>query len=1183
METGTLDAEFFSDEDISEGVLQGFMSSPNDMVPMVDTDHLVGILFQEGYDAVVLRNIWDEGSELRGGWRGDTHTEVVVSSADPIINALTNQRVTDAEYRTLAARRRGGEAGDIGRRLTAARVALEVARKSGNDDRIREARKEFKAVLRETQRVARADAPGLAFAMGRRAGQVAGMMRGRKVAAREVRDAEREKAVTKREEMRAGFRQRMAAMEERIEKAAAANDLLRQRMDRARRLAERRKEEAAERAERRALKGWFAAQAKGSRAGYDAAKREMVEIRRQAAEIIGTLPRRMRGRYVNALASMRTPSGIATVARRVMRDLHVAEAIETVDAINRLRKRVRKVGLRAETRGSITDDLNAAFAMLATGRRRLLPHTDTIDLRNRVQAARQLLANAQDRFDLEREEYRAGRDGRAEEIATDSRALGAAVSLLPALPQADISSQAPKRGMFRELLTEFLNMDAYTLMQRLEGGESGVLGKMWNQLKAGKNAMTVARRDIDAVIDRALRAAGYAGYDGYASRAAGLYGDSSAETATVRIGGRDMRIPVDMMLNIAAFDQQTIDLLTDEANPEERGAPIVFSTYRKSDPMFLTQQEQAAIVAGLTSEQRRLIEEMKAILEERIRPLAFEIHFQTMGRQPDMVPGYFPRQRLGDEIGDQNIDINMDPTQVMGTMLTNAGFLQQRVAARSTLVVSGMMKTMDSHIDESLRLIHLSLPLRYAMQVLKSVPVRTSMERVLGDGANDAIRKLVLNGVGLAGRPTNDLIERLNSNVSGALIALNPKTWFRQLGGAFRLSSEMPAAALAEGIARTTAMTPSQRRERAAYVEGLSGYMYDRHRRSQVGIFANVIGDPRTGTEQWVTALQSTGRSLSTMGEAAAAGQFMRAARALVEGGTTVGKIARSADGILRTVDRQIMLVAFEGHRADLKSRSPRMTDRELDVAAAALAEQSFRRTQNVSDALDDTLYAAINKFNKGIGRVLFPFSSDPLKAHNQLRRAIMSRDPVQVGRTTAGLAGNMVLAAAVNPAWTLSAMAVASLFGGDDEDEEIVRRMLMEREMKYSGGALASDAASAVFGYAGIVGGQMVESALSSPEMADDAMEPLAIRMVGEGLKQAAAGRYGEVVGTAGQLLGIPVVSPIRTVTRTVEAVRPAESKLLTEYRKRAREGTITPAQRRRMVELERRERARKALEPAS
>ena len=50
----------------------------------------------------------------------------------------------------------------------------------------------------------------------------------------------------------------------------------------------------------------------------------------------------------------------------------------------------------------------------------------------------------------------------------------------------------------------------------------------------------------------------------------------------------------------------------------------------------------------------------------------------------------------------------------------------------------------------------------------------------------------------------------------------------------------------------------------------------------------------------------------------------------------------------------------------------------------------------------------------------------------------------------------------------------------------------------------------------------------------------------------------------------------------RTAEQVRPPASRLLTEYRKREREGTLTPAQRRRMAELERLERIRKATQPS-
>ena len=1155
METGTLDAEFFSDEDISEGVLQGFMSSPEDMVPMVDTDHLAGILFQEGYDAVVLRNIWDEGSELRGGWGGDTHTEIVVSSADPIINALTNQRVTDAEYKTLAARRRVAE-GKSERRV---RFAYGMGRREGLlSGEVRGQKAERRAAKREAERLVR-----------------------------EERNKQRVEALAKRMKMRAAFRDRVAGLMLDIEAAAETNDELRNRINVMRKYERAGRKKAAEKAQSQILKAWikglYKGRAVGRKEGIEEAKARMTDLRKAAVEVIATLPIKLRGKYVNAVATMKTAAGINKIARRVVQDLAMAEAIETVAAINRMDKRVRKVGLRAETRSDLLSALSSARSMLAAGRKRMLPFTDTADIAARTASAQALLESAMQRFDVERAEYRDARDARADEAAADATALGSSLASLPKVERGRISSMAPRRNIIRDILSTIGNSDIYTLMQAIEGGAGGVLGKMWAGFAEAKGNMTLDRKRIDERIDAALRSAGYSGYDGYATNAAGLYGESSAETVTVSLGGNPMTITVDQMLHLAAMDDQTVALLTDDSDPTGTlGAPIVFSTDRNATPIYMTRREFADIRTSLTDGQRRLIDEMKAILEQEIQPRAFDIHFQIHGRQPDIVPGYFPRQRLGDEIAGQTIDPNMQPNMVMNTMLSNAGFLQQRVAAKSTMVVGGMMRTMDSHLDESLRLIHLSLPLRYAMSVLKSARVRSGIEATMGEGGNDAIRKLVLNGVGLSGKPQGGFIEGLNANVSGALITLNPKTWLRQLGGAFRLASEMPVGAWSKGIARMATMTPAQRRDMARAVESINGYFYDRHRRSQVGIFANVLGDPNTARDRWAASLASSARSLASVGESVAAGKFARSVRDLREGVLPISRVLKSADGMLRMIDRQIMLAAFIGMRADLAARNPSMTNAELDVGAAKMAEQAFRKTQNVSDPLDDTVFAAQQKFSQGIGRLMFPFSSDPLKGYNQIRRAVASRDPALIAKTAAGVSSNIALAAAVNPLWTAAGIAIANALGGggDEEDEDMIRRMAMEQEMGYLPSRVAGDAASAVFGYLGMAGGAIVDGAMGSPERADDVLEPLVIRFLGDTSKYLAQGDLPSLSETTLQLAGVPVVAPVSTVTGVAAKAKPSDRKLLEYYRKLDKAGELTPKQRQRLNVLAARERIRLAQE---
>jgi hypothetical protein len=1049
---------------------------------------------------------------------------------------------------------------------------------------VKAARKEVMAAVRGLKRKPKgADVGTMAYGMGRREGQVGGMIKGRKEGMREERERQRAEAIAKRKELRTSFVARVEKLRAQIEAAAEKNDVLRQRMEMMRKMERLNRDAAAERAGKRVIKAWFAGQQKGSTAGYNEAKREMKEIRKAAAEVIGTLPRSMRGKYIDAVARMKTAAGIDQIARRVVRDLAIAEASETVGDINRLIKRVKKVGLRAETRTNLLTDLTAARSMLASGKKRLLPFTNTADLANRTAAARSLQEGVLHEFDMERQEYRDARDERAMEATADAIALGKTLAALPKIERGKLSSVAPKRGIVADILVSNSNADMYTLMQAIEGGANGILGKIWTGINAAKGSMTLARKSIDEKIDKALRDAGYNGYDGYATTAAGLYGDSAAESVSVTIGGKAMTITTDQLLNIAAMDQQTVDLLTDATDPAgDKGAPIVFSTDRNAKPMYLTKQEFDAIRAGLSTGQRNLIDTMKSILDTDIRPAAFDIHFQIHGRQPSIVPGYFPRKRLGDEISEQGIDPNMQPGAVVNTMLSNAGFLQERVAAKSTMVIGGMMRTMDDHIEESLRLIHLSLPLRHAMSVLKSAAVRTGIEETMGDGGNDSIRKLVLNGVGLSGKPQGGLIEGINANVSGALITINPKTWLRQIGGVFRLASEMPAGAWAAGVGRMIVMSPSERSKMAQSIESINGYFYDRHRRSQVGIFANVLGNANNSKDRWASALQSSARSFRAIGEDVAAGRFTQAARDVRDGVLPISRVMKSADGVLRIIDRQIMLAAFLGARADVMKTNPSMSAAEADVAAARLAEYAFRKTQNVSDPMDDTVFAARQKFSQGVGRLMFPFSSDPLKGYNQLRRAIVSRDPALIARTTAGITGNIATAAAVNPLWMTAGLAIANALGGsgDDEDDEMIRRMEMEKQYRYLGPTIAADASAVAFGYLGMAAGAMIDGAMGSPERADDVLEPLVVRFLGDTTQYIAKGQMSMGAKAALQMAGVPVVAPFSTVENVYRAANPSDSKLLEYYRKLDKAGQLNLKQRQRMNVLAAAERMRLARE---
>ena len=1015
----------------------------------------------------------------------------------------------------------------------------------------------------------------LAYGMGRRSGQIGGMIRGREQGIREGETRQKAFELARRRQMRARFAARVAEFESRIERDAERIDGLRDRLREMREAAQAGREDLMEAARKRVLKAWFAGQQKGANAGFEQAKREMVQMRRDANKIIKLLPPSMRGKYISALAEMRTVSGIDRVAQRVVRDLATADAIDTVSSINSMLKRAKKVGLRNDTREEINGLLLSARAMLVTGTRRLLPFTSTADLANRIAAANDLLEQAMTAYDEERGEWREARDLRAMEIEQDSETLATTLSRQQGLPPDPLMSRAPQPGMAQRLLSNFGNLDIYTIMHRLEGGESGVLGKIWSGLIAGKDRMIKARRALDIRIDDALRRAGYDGYDGYAARASGLYGDATAETVEVMIGGSMRRITVDEMLHLAALDADTVATLLDENDIESGGSPIVFGGNRFAEPLAFTKQEHARLATSLSMQHRRLVEELKTILEEDVQPTLFEVHFQATGRQPPVVEGYFPRRRLGDEVvGLTEETLNMQPSQAINGMLQNAGFLQQRVQSRAALVIGGMMRTYDSHLDEALRVIHLSTPLRRAITVLRRRSVRSNINRILGRDGNDSIRKLVMNGVGLSGRPSGDFVEAITSNMSGALLTLNPKTWIRQLGGAFRLATEFPLTHWMAGMMRTAAMSPAERTRIIQEIESQSGYFYERHRRSQVGLFANVIGDPRTGKEQWSNAIRAVGRALQSAGQDAAALQWSRAAEDVRQGTVAISRILRSADFALRAIDRQIMLVAYNSGLSQMQEAGA--TDEAMQIGAAKLAERAFRKTQNISDPLDDTVAGARWKFKQGLGRLMFPFSSDPLKGYNQIRRAIGSGDSTEIAKTSAAIAGNVALSAAVNPIFAAVAFGIKAAFDAGDDDE-VIAEMLARREGRNMVRRMATDALGTTTGYAGLLASGIIETAIQNPMLAGDAGEPLAIRAIGDFGMAIAQSNYGEATGIAAQMAGIPVTTPVAQIVRSIEAVQPERSKLIAEYRRIKKERGLTQAQENRLAQLEKESRLEK------
>ena len=1009
----------------------------------------------------------------------------------------------------------------------------------------------------------------LAYQIGRRSGQVAGVARGRQQRETEVREAQREaeaRALAVEEtRRRAKEQKREQRIRERAKRAALAGRMQARlaRLSAEIRRRQRREGERMEDFSRRALREMMREAQTASGEGYRQAKKDLSRLKREAIELINLLPPKARSRYLPRIAELSSAAGVLKVADSVVRDMTRNEARVTFNRLRGLQQQfTARRGIRNDTRDQAMPLIQSGMAML--GGDRLMGYTDIADMVQRIGAARQLMEEARDLYEQDREAWREGRAERQQERADAADVLAENINRLDELPDSRLWSTGRTAGFVGKFFAA--NSDIHTLAEIIDGAIDGPIHEMIARLAAGKNAMNLDRRRIDQTMDGLLQQAGYSSVDDYAQRAAGMGGVAATDVMDVVLGGQSRRITTGEAMSLAAMDDDTMALLFDENDPEFAGSPITFLRDGGKLPVRVTRQEVEAIRARLSQGQIALIDGLKAMIDADIRQRAFDVHYAQFGRMPEAIPGYYPRRRLGDSISGDTVDVNATPGNVIMTMLDNAGFTRQRVASRAPLVVDDLVRTIDGHVDQGLRLIHLSDPLRFGITVLRDANVKSAMESRLGAKSNDQMRKLLMNGVGLSGRPTGDFIDNLNSNVSGALLLINPKTWFRQLGGIFRLASEFDMGDWASGSRSSIALTPAQRSAMIDRIEQDSGYFFDRHRRSQVGLFAGIIGDPRQNRERMMVMLRAVGSNLRSAVDEATQANFRSMLEDLNSGRSNVLTILRSFDWALRGIDRQVMLAGYMSARQSLSRTDPAMAEQDAHLAAIALAERAFRRTQNVSDPMDDTVFAAEQKFNKGYGRLLFPFSSDPLKAFNQARRAVANPD-ARAG-TAFGITANILWSAAANPLSVGLAGLATGLWASDDEDDKLLKQAIVNQQAQRAMERAAGDLAGSAFGYGGLILNDVYQAyrAYQDGYAPDAGVQLMPLQVVNESIRNFATGEYGAMAGDIATLAGIPVTTPIESMRRDIARVTPTPEKIRDALLAKKRGSGLTADEERRL-----------------
>jgi hypothetical protein len=310
---------------------------------------------------------------------------------------------------------------------------------------------------------------------------------------------------------------------------------------------------------------------------------------------------------------------------------------------------------------------------------------------------------------------------------------------------------------------------------------------------------------------------------------------------------------------------------------------------------------------------------MKGILETQIRDRVMDAVFAVDGDQPPVVQNYWPRVRQSRQKSDASI-LNASAGNLVRGALTNVGFAQARTGGSEPLIYRDAFQTWERHVQVALDMIHMAQPYRDAATVLTDPAVVSGIDRQFGEGTAERVLAVFSNGVGATARSNPTIIDKLTNNVTGAVLALRPRTLAKVLiGGQLRLASEIPLGYWSKGVARAASRlrSPAAWDARVEEIHSVNGYFSRRHQLHMRSIISGSLSDSDRVTLS--TAWQSMIDSFRAAGQNLAAAQLTDAAGRFKDASNGANMMIASVVDMLRYMDEQIMLAAVEARLAEIE------------------------------------------------------------------------------------------------------------------------------------------------------------------------------------------------------------------------------------------------------------------------
>ncbi len=774
--------------------------------------------------------------------------------------------------------------------------------------------------------------------------------------------------------------------------------------------------------------------ARAGRVSVKAMQRQVVD----AVKTLLTGPQgvKMQGRFLGDVERATTPTQLHKALMRIQLAVGQASFEGAVSDLKKVQKKARTFAHNTnELREQTGIIINQAFAGASVISEEGKPgRTRQFDTREEYDQAREAVLDAVDAV----EALLAIREAERNTFDADqARTVEGHVNQVLA-NMGRIKTLTGRDKMVQDKTTKWIEkgliaiMDVANLSRHAEGVDEGVLPSLLDRVqKEAEEEYNSDRRDeADDLNSMVKENTGYLNLAEAQMKMQGTLGEANQDFRDVTIGGETVPLSLDVIGELVAIDERTL------AGVVENGLQVEGA--RQTEPLRPTLSEMQAIRQKWAPRFGNLVVAMKGKIEV-LKPRTFAVAKLLKGREPTAEPpGYWPSTRnlsAAPEFG-LSADLRSFMQSAAKRWLENAGFLQERTGGDSPFVMRGLLRTYMDHTDQSLKIIHLAVPVRNAAAVLLNPQVVREINRTHGSSMNTILQKHLIEASRLNqdtdGGPDR-VLRALNSNMVGTFLATNIGTFIRQIGGVFRIWSKLPPSVFFAGLQALKAGTYAEMKKG-------SGFFWDRYEGDSAARYSPMRGQGLEGMD-----FSSFQQSFGAM---------MRAVRKrdLKSAGRSWNSAMRSLK-MLDWFDAIPARIAWEGRKAQIRAENPTWTDTQVLKETSLRASDDIRSTQNTSSP-NDSAGLAVNSRNSLL-RYMLLFTTDPNKSLNFMIRSWRTSPSAGI-KSSIGVAGNVlwssyVVTMGLQYTGDLVAGMLAAALGREPDEQEREKQRLRSWEKSHA------------------------------------------------------------------------------------------------------------------------------------